>query len=630
MLQIIRDKLTGWVAAVIILFLGLAFALWGIDLGGANLNYAAKVNGENISLNDFRRQQQNQLSQYAQFYQDGVPPEVENRLRDNLLQGMIREELIRQRAQDLGYQVGDLVVAGAIKEIPAFQVDGEFSMDLYLGRLRSQGQSPAGFEALMRESMRNQQLQQGLASSAFVTPEELARFVALQDQQRELEWLVIPASTFVAPGEIGEDAINAEYENNPDAYQSPETVAIEYLFLPRNSGASDIAVSDEELREFYQSEKAVGRFGGAEERRARHILIAVDSSQDDAAARAAAEAVFERISAGEDFAALAKELSADPGSAGAGGDLGFAEPDIYAPAFRDAIVAANPGDLLGPVRTQFGYHVIRLEEVRDRGDKTFEEARDELAEELRASKAEAQFYQRAEELKSLTFEAFNQLEPVAQRTELELQQLTGITRAAGPGLAASPEVREVAFSDPVLLDSENSDTIELDQGVLVLRVIDHQRAALRPLEEVREQIVTRLARELAESRAAEEGREIAERSMASGSLPSEDLPEGTQVNERRLVARNEAGVARDLLAAVFAAPAPADKPAVDGLQLANGDYAVYAVHSVKPGDLTALTEEQREQRRQQLARLNGSLELAAYVEKLRQQARVRINEEQLN
>lgn len=630
MLQLIRDKLTGWIAVVIFIFIGLAFALWGIDLGGANLNYAAKVNGEDISLNDFRRQQQNQLAQYAQFYTDGVPPEVEDRLRENLLQGMIRDELLSQRARDLGYRVGDLVIASAIQEIPAFQVDGEFSMDLYRGRLRSQGQSPAGFEALMRRSLRNQQLQQGLASSAFVTEQELAQFVALQDQQRELAWLVIPAGTYLDESAVSEEAIRAEYENNPDAYQSPETVAIEYVLLPRSEGADEIEVSAQELQQYFESEKAIGRFGGVEERRASHILISINSDRDDAAARAAAAAVLERIRNGEDFAALATELSDDPGSAAAGGDLGFAEPDIYAPAFRDAIVAATPGELLGPVRTQFGYHVIRLEEVRDQGDKTFDEVRDELAAELRASKAEAAFYERAEELRNLAFRAFNELESVAQTMELELQQLTGITRAAGPGFAAAAEVRDVAFSDPVLLDSENSDTIELDEGVAVLRVIDHQRATLRPMEEVRTQIIARLAREQAEARAAELGRALAEQSKTSGGLPAEGLPEGTQVNERRLVGRNEAGLARDLLTAAFAAPAPDDRPSIDGLQLANGDYAVYAVHSINPGDLNSLTAQERVQRRQQLARLNGNLELAAYIDKLRQEASIRINEEQLN
>ncbi len=630
MLQLIRDKLTGWIAVVIFIFIGLAFALWGIDLGGANLNYAAKVNGEDISLNDFRRQTQNQLSQYAQFYTDGVPPEVEDRLRDNVLQGMIREQLVSQRARDLGYRVGDLVIASAIQSIPAFQVDGEFSMDLYRGRLRSQGETPTSFEAMMRSSLRNQQLQQGLAASAFVTEQELARFVALQDQQRELGWLVIPASAFMDESSVSEEAIRAEYENNPEAYQSPETVAIEYVLLPRVDAAGEIEISEQELQEYFESEKAIGRFGGVEERRASHILVAVSDERDDAAARAAAEAVLERIRAGEDFATLAKELSDDPGSGASGGDLGFAEPDIYAPAFRDAIVGAQPGELLGPVRTQFGYHVIRLEEIRDPGDKSFAEVRDELTAELTASKSEAEFYERAEELRNAAFRAFNELESVAQDMELELQQLTGITRAAGPGLAASPEVREVAFSDPVLLDSENSDSIELDEGVAVLRVIDHQRATLRPIDEVRPQIIAKLARQEAEAGAAELGRELAEQSKMSGALPVDGLPEGTQVNERRLVRRNEAGLARDLLTAAFQAPAPDDRPAVDGLQLANGDYAVYAVHTIKPGDVSALTAEERDQRRQQLVRLNGNLELAAYIDRLRREASIRINEEQLN
>lgn len=630
MLQLIRDRLTGWVALIIIILIGLAFALWGIDLGGANLNYAAKVNGEDISLNDFRRQQQNQLSQYAQFYSEGVPPEVEDRLRQNLLEGMIRQELVGQRSEKLGYRVGDLAVAGAIQDIAAFKADDEFSMDLYQGRLMAQGLSPAGFEARMRESLRNAQLQTGVTGSGFVTQGELARYVALQDQQREVSWVVIEAAPFIDTVEVADEAIRAEYEANPDAYQSPETVAIEYLMLPRDVGAASVSVSEQELQAYFEQERSVGRFGGSEERRVRHILISVDDDTDDEAARAEAEGLFDRINGGEDFAALAAEHSDDPGSKTQGGDLGWAEPDIYVPPFREAILNMQPGEVSGPVRTQFGYHVIRLEEVRDQSDKPFAEVRDELLAELRASRAEEIFYDRAAELRDLAFKAFNELGTVAEDLELQLETLAGITRDSGPGIASAREVREVAFSDPVLLDSENSDTIELPEGVMVLRVTEHQPSSLLPLAQVREQIANELARQQAEAMAAEQGRELAEKSRLGGKLEAEALPANARFNEPRFVGRSEAGLGRDLLTAIFAAPRPAATPAIDGLRLSNGDYAVYAVHAIKPGDLNALNETERAERRRQFANLSGNLELAAYIDKLRRAAKIRVNEEQLN
>ncbi len=630
MLQIIRDKLTGWVAIIIFIFIGLAFALWGIDIGGANLNYAAKVNGEDISLNDFRRQQQNQLSQYAQFYQDGIPPEIEDRLRQNLLESMIREELLSQRSDKFGYRVGNVAVAAAIQEMPAFQADGEFSMDLYRGRLLAQGLSPAGFEARMRTALRNAQLQQGLSGSGFVTDSELARYVALQDQQREVAWAIIPATTFLDSISIAEEAIVAEYESNSDAYQSPETVAIQYLLLPRELADESVTVSEQELQEYYDQESAVGRFGGSEERRARHILISVDDDTDDAAALAAAEAVLARIESGEDFAALAAELSDDPGSKAQGGDLGFADPEIYVPPFREAIVTSEPGQIKGPVRTQFGYHIIRLEEVRDQGTKSFEEVRDDLLLELQARKAEEVFYERAAELRDLAFRAFNELASVAEDTGLQLQQIGGITRTAGPGLASNPEVRDVAFSDPVLLDSENSDTIELDEGIMVLRVTGHQPSSLLPLDAVRDGIRAKLARAEAEARAAELGRTVVEQSLSAGQLVTEGLPEAASINESRFVKRAEAGLAADLLVAIFAARKPQGEALINGLQLASGDYAIYALTGVKAGDINTLTEIEVNQRRRELVGITSNLELAAYIAKLREKASIRINEEQLN
>ncbi len=629
MLQIIRDKLTGWIAIIIFIFIGLAFALWGIDLGGANLNYAAKVNGDDISLNEFRRQQQNQMARFAQFYEDGIPAEVEDRMRQNLLDGLIREELLSQKASKLNYRVGDLAIAQAIQETPSFQVDGEFSMDLYRARLVANGLSPAGYEASMRKSLRNAQLQSGVAGSAFVTPAELNRYVALQDQTREAAWAVIPAQAFVAQVEISEEEILAEYEANPAAYQSPETVTVQYLLLPRDTGEDSVQVSEEELQEHYEQERVVGRFGGGQERRARHILIAVDGDKDDATARSMAEALRARIDAGEDFATLAAESSDDPGSRTQGGDLGFADPEIYVPPFKEALLNLEPGEVAGPVRTQFGYHIIRLEEISDSGDKTFAEVRDELLAELRASKAEELFYQRAAELRDLTFKAFNELDSVAEDMELEPQTLAGITRTSGPGIAASKELRDVAFSDPVLLDSENSDTIELDEGVAVLRVVAHQPSALLPLAAVRTRIENKLARAEAEKLAAETGRALVEQSKAAGQLSPENLPEAATFSEARFVGRSETGVSPSMLDAVFSAPEPAGGAYINGVALANGDYAVYAVLAVKPGDISALSEAEREQRRRQLTGINGSLELAAYVDQLRREASVLINEEQL-
>lgn len=629
MLQIIRDKLTGWVAVIIFIFIGLAFALWGIDLGGANMNYAAKVNGDDISVNDFRRLQQNQMARYAQFYSDGVPAEVETRLRQNLLDSMIREELLAQQARALKYRVGNAAIAAAIQENPSFQVDGEFSMDLYRARLVANGMSPAGYEASLRESLRNEQLQTGLAGSSFVTADELKRYVGLQDQQRQVAWAIIPAAAYIEDVEIPEAAIAAEYEARPEAYQSPETVNIQYLLLPRNVGEQDVEISDQELQAHYEEERAVGRFGGAQERRVRHILIAVDNATDDAAALAKAEDLLARINAGEDFAALAGEFSDDPGSGSQGGDLGFADPDIYVPPFKEAVMSLAPGEIAGPVRTQFGYHIIRLEEISDEKDKSLDDVRDELLAELRASKAEEIFYQRAADLRDLTFKAFNELDSVAEDMGLELSELSGITRVSGSGVAASNELRDVAFSDPVLLDSENSDTIELPEGIVVLRVTQHQQSTLLPLATVRSRIVDKLARGEAEKRAAEQGRQLVEQSQSAGSIVSDALPSAATMNEARYIGRRETELGADLLAAIFSAPVPVDAAYVNGLQLANGDYAVFAVVDMKPGEVSALNPTEREQRRRQLAGLKGSLELAAYIEKLHRQAKIRVNEEQL-
>lgn len=624
MLQQIRDKITGWFAGVFIGAIAIVFIFWGIQFESAANVAAAKVNGEKIPAEVVRRAWQDRQTELQQATRDELPPDVVKAEQQRLLDNLIRRELLLQRTADLGYRVSDQELAQAIASIEALQVDGQFSRDRYAALLRSQGRSEADFEAEYRRDLEITQLQNAVARSAFVLPGEFDRRVRIVGETRDVQLVLLPAEAHAEGITVTDEQIAQRYEERKADFQSPETVNLQYVQLDLADVASQVEVTEEGLRAFYD-QVAAERYTTTERRRARHILI--ESGADEAAARAKAEKLASEAKGGADFAALAAANSDDPGSKGQGGDLGWATRESFVAPFADALFAMNAGEIRGPVKTQFGYHVIQLEAIEPGSQRAFEDVRDELEADYRRDQAQSAFYERSQALADEAFAALSELESVAQKLGLELRTVEGFTRQGGGALGADRKLIDAVFSDEVLVERQNSPALNLgEESVVVVHVTDHKTPAPRPLEEVRGEIEAALRNEAA-GKAAEAAAGTAAEQLAAGV----DLAEVAQsVNGQPTglltVSRTAEGLPPELLKAVFAAPSPADGRVSTGTaSLADGNAVAFVVKAVRPGTVPAGQESQIGDVLRQAAGQQGLIEFSAYVGELERNAKITRN-----
>jgi peptidyl-prolyl cis-trans isomerase D len=625
MLQRIHDSLAKWVIVIVLGLIAFSFIFWGVDFGMTGVTtFAAKVNGEDVPLTDFDQALQQRQTQYLQIYQSDLPEEIRRELRRATIEDLVRATALKQRVEEQGYHASGARLDEAIRGIEAFQIAGEYSDEVAVNVLRNQGLSPAGFREMMRTDLEIGDLQNGIAESTFLTPAEFRRYIELYNQRREVAYALFEPESFTAGITIDDAAIAEHYDNNQASYQTPETVDLEYIEVTLADVAATVEVTEEELRAAYEEERL--RFETAEERRSRHILIAVEEGQEDVA-RTAAEAVIARIRGGEDFAAVAAEVSADAGTKAQGGDLGWNSRGTFPTEFEEALFALEPGAISEPVRTDSGFHVIRLDEVRAGDLQSFEAVRDELAAETQTREAEGEFYDLANELGDAAFDAFDDLAPVAAATNLPVKTVEGFPRTGDPAVFPnSAAVVAAAFADEIVDSGRNSELVELaEDHVLVLRVTEHQVPTTRPLDEVREQIREELVRqraiELAEEAAQafladiEQGRDPAESAAARG---------GT-FNPAAWVTRTDAGPPTEVLSTAFGMPKDAGgAPQREIVALANGGQAVVVLTGVEAGEPSSVAADEREQRLQQLADQAARAEIAGYAGNVRASADVRI------
>ncbi len=325
-----------------------------------------------------------------------------------------------------------------------------------------------------------------------MTATEFARLRALTRQQRELAWLTLPAAKYAAEATPDDAAIKAYYDAHKSDYMTPETVNLRYVEVSLAELATHVSVDDAQLKAFFEEQKAKTpeRYSQAEQRRVRHILLQVTNPKEDAAVKAKAEAIFKRAQGGEDFAALAKEYSQDPGSAQQGGDLGWSERKVFVAPFADAAFSMKEGEIRGPVKTQFGYHILKLEGIQPASAKTFEQSKTELEADYRRNEADRLFNAAQDQLADAALQNTTDIDVAARKAGLTVHDIANFSRTDGGGeLGKAPAVLEAAFSQDVL-DGHLSPMVEVDKGRgVVLRATDHKLPQQKPLEAVRTDVI---------------------------------------------------------------------------------------------------------------------------------------------
>ena len=627
MLEYIRERAQGWFAWIIIGMLIIPFALWGINsyFDGGSAAVVANVNGTDISLREYEdlRQQQRErvrsmlgASANAELIESLVKPH-------DILDGVIERELLTQAAMKAGYRVGDALLAEQIKSEEGFQRDGQFSKQAYEQYVRSQGLTPASFETRMARSLLLGQINSGVLDSALVTKKDVENYIRLRDQKRELGYMLIPVAQFEASAMAADDKIKDYYERNRDRFVQPEEVSVEYVEIKSADLLGKISVTEAELKQFYDEQK--DQFGVGEERRTRHILIAADKGKDPSGdkGQARAQELLARVKKGESFEELAKKNSEDPGSANSGGDLGFLSHDQMDKAFAEAAFALKKGEVSAPVKTSYGYHLIKVEDIRAGSQKTFEQVRGDIEQRVKDKKADSMFFERSETLSTTAYEKPDSLQPVADLLGLKIQTTGFFGKHGGPGIASNPKVAAAAFKEEVLKKGLNSEPVEVAPNhIVVLRMKEHKPEAQRAMEEVRPQVLAAVKHEFATQKAEEAGKTALKR-IDAGEDPLAVAKE-LKVEWKTVTAgRNEAALDRALAEQVFKLVRPESGKAVSsGLHIGNGDYAVLRLASVKDGDPALIDETQKKSITKTLAEGTAESEFTALLESTKKSAKI--------
>jgi peptidyl-prolyl cis-trans isomerase D len=626
MLQTIHDKLKGWVAGLVLGVIALVFVFWGINWTLSAPTYAAKVNGHEISSSDVRQAYQQALAQAARASNGNLTDAQRNDIKRRVLNDYVSSEALVTRADALGYRVSDREILQEMSLVPAFQVDGKFNLDHALALLHAQGRSVTEIEELFKRDVKLRQFETALSASSFVTPRELARVRELTRQQREVSWITLAAAKYAETATPDDAAVQAYYAAHKSDYMTPETVDLRYAEISLSQLSAKVSVSEDQLKAYYddQKTKTPERFTQPEQRRVRHILLTVSDPKDDAAVKAKAEGLLKRAQGGEDFAKLAQENSQDPGSAAQGGDLGFSERKVFVPEFADAAFGMKEGEIKGPVKTQFGYHILKLDAIQPATVKTFEQARADLETEYRRNEAERLYNDAADQLADAALQNTTDIDVVARKAGLTVSEIKNFSRSEGGGaLGSVPAVIDAAFSADVL-DGHLSPIVEVEKGRgVVLRATDHKLPEQKPLDAVRGEVVAAWKKQRGVELAAAAAADAIKRLNAGESWDAVAKSLGQSVPAAKFVLRNDQAVPVEIRASLFTAVKPVQKPTYASVALADGDSAIYDFSAVREDPSDAGLKE-ADLRRQLAVRLAAG-EAQSYAAAVRADASVALN-----
>ncbi|MDH4048662.1 MAG: SurA N-terminal domain-containing protein [Gammaproteobacteria bacterium] len=615
MLQTIREKFTGTFAIAILAIICIPFVFFGINYNFIGAGYAAKVNGEEISTGQLESAYQSELQRYAEFGE--LPAEFRVRLKANILDNLVRNAVIDQYLADSGYRVTDQMIADLIQRETAFFVDGKFSKEKYYSVLEENGIDPQRFEFNQRNNLRQSQLQRGVGATAFVTPADYRRYLNLYGELRRVAVATFEIERFAESVEVTDADVQQYYDERPSEFLLPETVDLEYIEIRRDQLAANADISEEELQKHYEA--SASRYLQDERRRASHILILTDD--DEAAAAEQAKALAARAQAGEPFADLARQYSRDGGTSSQGGDLGVIVQSQFPGALGDAIFAMRKGEIRGPVKSEFGLHVVRLEEIIPGGPLPLNEVRGELERELRDARGDVAFREKERSISDALFDGAD-LGTMAQSAGLELQSASGFTRSGGDPFGNNQAAIDAVFDPRVLTEGGISDIIEIDANrSVVLRVVEHHEASRRPLDEMREQIVESVRLTRARTIIQDKVNSLQESLNAGESISEAAAAVDASFTPYSVIDRLNESVDGRVLEAIYRAKKPlAGKPRVGTAITDEGDYAVFTIDAVAPGRPESVPLADRDARKEQLSGQSGSADYTAFVLQLEREA----------
>jgi peptidyl-prolyl cis-trans isomerase D len=628
MFDFVREQ--KWLVRVFLILICIPFALFGVEWyqrGSVGVDAIATVDGEKILVNDFNQRYQAQQDQFRQMLGRNFDPSIFDspQARQGVVDQLVTERVLGRYVAKHQMAPGDAELAQTIAENPDFKENGQFSKERYQQLLRATGRSPLQYQEETRRTLAFQRLGGGLYEAGIGSKKLAAREAALAAETREVSELLVSPDQFAAQVKIAPEAVEAYYKANPKEFEIPEAVKAEFVVLNIESFSAQLTVSTDEVRKAYDE-----RFAGKAKAR-------------DEAKKKAEDLLAQVRKAPDRFVELAKAHSDDPGSKDNGGDLGFNARGAMVQAFDNTVFRLRPKEISPLVETEFGYHIIMLEEIRKAEGagkseerrarhillqaqtdvKPFEAMRVELERELRKQKASGEFPKLAEKFTARADQQVDTLKPIADEFKLALSNSDWIPRSGGPAAGALGNSRMLAalFDVETIKTKRSTEALELNPGIfIVARPVEHRPPAVRALEAARADIIKRLTAQEARSLAQKTGQE------RLAALQKGTDAGGRWSNTRTLTREAPTGLSRDAARAIFRAET-AKLPAYVGLEAPDGGYAIYRIAKTGAGD--AVDEKRLSAAQVNLARTNAQEQFQGFVSGLRENAKIEINKANL-
>ena len=637
MLITIRERASGvigWTVAGVII---LVFAVWGIGSYFEGVSEIIVATADKIEINQQTYQQamSDRRRRLVQMMGRNVDAELfsSTAFKRQVVEELIDTTLQNETLHASGFRISDAQLAALIQNTAVFHTDGQFDRDRYELLVQNSGMTIQGYESYQRQQGVVDQLVRGLGQSAIVSTNSIDKAWKLLDQRRIASYTTLEFDNFLDDIQVSETAIEKEYQANLDSYFKPASIQVDYLKLSVEDLGTRLDVDEADILRMYEDNPDRYRQPGS--RSASHILLSVSPDAADAQidqVRQRASEIVARARGGESFASLAEVNSDDKGSAKRGGELGVIRPGTMVKPFEDSVFVMGEGEISEPVRTQYGFHVIRLDRITESRVQSLDQVRSEIEIEVRRLRAEERFNELAEILGSTVFEQPDSLEPAADHLGVKVMRSEWFTQDAGTGIAEFQGVRDAAFGNEVLIDGLNSELIEIDQDNLVaVRKVDYRARRQLDLNEARDGLEKRLRAVEASDKMEKAGEDLVAR-LKSGAdwdelliahkLARVRLPETTET----LLEPLEQVVAR----VVYAALVPlSGQIAYGGERISPARYAIYRLERVEFGDPASASEEDRLGVEKILSSRRGGEMVIGWRQGLRKVAKVQINEELL-
>ncbi|MFM9433128.1 peptidyl-prolyl cis-trans isomerase D [Janthinobacterium sp. CG_23.3] len=616
-----------WMQIILMLIIVPSFVFVGVSgyqSFGDDATTIAKVGGQPITQQQWEEAQRQQIERYrqmlgAQFDQKMFDtPEAKQAILDN----MIAERAVGAEVKRGHLSVSDAAIKKVIMETPGLTLpDGSFDLERYKAILAAQGMTPEMYDARLRIDLAAQQLSGAIQGTAFAPNTLASRLSDINDQEREVQELLLPAAEFLPQVKVSDQMVKAFYDKNSKFFEIPEQVKIEYVLFDSSAVADQVSVSDAEVAAYYAQNAK--RYTADESRRASHILIALKkdaSAAEKAAAKAKAEAVLAEVrKAPGDFAKIAKAQSQDPVSAELGGDLDIVEKGALPKAVEEAAYKLKQGEISDVVTSEFGFHILTVTALKPAQVRPLDQVKGEILADLKKQKSAKKYSELAEQFTNTVYEQSDSLKPLVDKLKLKVETVANLSRVPSPALGAAPfnnaKFLKAIFTDDVLKNKRNTEAVEVAPNTLIAgRVVEFKPASKRPLAEVDAMIRQRVTQEEAVKLAKNAGDSKLAALKASG--------EATGFGAAKLVSRSKAdGINRLAMAQVMKADV-SKLPAYVGVDVPGMGYGIYRIGKVQQSATPDAARRQSE--KDQIANILAQQEMFNYVEVLKEKAKVKV------